>query len=190
MEFDFIFIVSCVYFFLPAYLANMTPPLVRNAKIFDFLAKPVDFGKNLWGKRIFGDHKTWRGLVCAIAVGAGVALLQWWLYRFSWAMELSLLDYKSVNLWAFALLLSGGAMAGDLAAAFIKRRIGLAPGSSFMPWDQTNYVIGSFVFLALYIRPYMENDLIVWGTVFLMTFFIHLLFNRFGYDLGLHKAKW
>jgi len=190
MEFELKFLISCLYFFLPAYFANMTPPLVRNARIFDFLAKPVDSGKSVWGKRIFGDHKTWRGLVCAIAVGAGVALLQWWLYRFSWAMELSLLDYKSVNLWAFSLLLSGGAVAGDLAAAFVKRRIGLAPGASFMPWDQTNYVIGSFVFLEPYIAPYMPDSFVIWGTVFLMTFFLHLLFNRFGYDLGLHKAKW
>lgn len=190
MEFDLIFIISCFYFFLPAYFANMTPPLVRNAKIFNFLAKPVDFGASLWGKRIFGDHKTWRGVVCSVAVGTGVALLQWWLYRFAWAMELSLLDYKSVNLWIFALLISGGAVAGDLAAAFIKRRIGLVPGASFMPWDQTNYVIGSFIFLEPYVGKYLSGDLIVWATVFVMTFFIHLLFNRFGYDLGLHKAKW
>ena len=185
-----IFIISCLYFFLPAYFANMTPPLLRNAKAFDFFAKPVDFGKSWRGKRIFGDHKTWRGLIGAMAVGAGVALLQWWLYKFSWAIELSILDYKSVNLWAFAFLISGGAVTGDLAAAFIKRRLNLAPGASFMPWDQTNYVIGSFIFLEPYIGRYLSGDLIVWPAVFIMTFFLHLLFNRFGYDLGLHKAKW
>jgi len=190
MEFDFIFIISCFYFFLPAYLANMTPPLARNAKIFDFLAIPVDFGKTLAGKRIFGDHKTWRGVICSMVVGIGVALLQWWLYRFSWAMELSLLDYKSVNLWIFALLFSGGVVAGDLVAAFIKRRLGLAPGASFIPWDQTNYVIGSFVLLEPYVGRYLSGDMLVWVTVFVMTFFLHLLFNRFGYDIGLHKAKW
>jgi CDP-2,3-bis-(O-geranylgeranyl)-sn-glycerol synthase len=119
-----------------------------------------------------------------------VALLQWWLYKFAWAIELSLLDYKSVNLWAFALLFSGGAVVGDLAAAFVKRRLGLVRGASFIPWDQTNYVIGSFIFLEPYIKPYMDDSLVVWGTVFLTTFFVHLLFNRFGYDLGWHKAKW
>jgi len=190
MEFDIIFFVSCVYFFLPAYLANMTPPLVRNARMFDFLARPVDFGKTWRRKRIFGDHKTWRGVAAALAVGTGVALLQWWLYKFGWAAELSLLDYKSVNLWAFALLMSGGVVVGDLAAAFIKRRLNLPPGAPFMPWDQTNYVIGSYVFLEPYVGRYLAGDMLVWGTVFVMTFFIHLLFNRFGYDLGLHKAKW
>ncbi len=76
MEIDSIFFISCLYFFLPAYFANMTPPLVKNLQIFDFLAKPVDFGKSIKGKRIFGDHKTWRGVICALAVGAGIALLQ------------------------------------------------------------------------------------------------------------------
>jgi len=97
--------------------------------------------------------------------------LQWWLYKFSWAQELSLLDYKSVNLWAFALLLSGGVVVGDLAAAFIKRRLGLIPGASFMPWDQTNYVIGSFILLEPYIGKYLHGDLYVWITLFIVTFF-------------------
>ena len=190
MVVDIIFFVSCIYFFLPAYFANMTPPLVRNAKVFDFLAKPVDLGKSWRGKRIFGGHKTWRGVVCAIAVGMGTALLQWWLYQFPWATELSLLDYKSVNLWVFSLLFAGGAVAGDLAAAFVKRRLNLPPGAPFMPWDQTNYVIGSFIFLGAYVGKYLTGDLLVWGAIFVMTFFLHLLFNRFGYDIGLHKAKW
>jgi CDP-2,3-bis-(O-geranylgeranyl)-sn-glycerol synthase len=190
MDFDPIFIISCLYFFLPAYFANMTPPLIRNAKLFKFLYRPVDFGKSIFGKRIFGDHKTWLGIFAAMVTGMAVALLQWWLYRFAWATELSLLDYKSVNLWTFALLLSGGVVFGDMVAAFIKRRLDLIPGAPFMPWDQTNYVIGSFIFLEPYIYRYMPDSLIVWGTVFLMTFFLHLLFNRFGYDLGLHKAKW
>lgn len=190
MEFDFIFFISCLYFFLPAYFANMTPPLVKNLKIFDFLALPVDFGKSIGGKRILGDHKTWRGVFGSLFVGTGIALLQWWLYKFHWANELSLLDYKSLNLWTFSLLMSGGVVLGDLFAAFIKRRLGLVPGASFMPWDQTNYVFGSYVLLEPYIGRYLLGDLYVWGTVFVMTFFLHLLFNRFGYDLGLHKAKW
>ncbi len=190
MEFDLIFIIGCLYFFLPAYAANMTPPLIRNAKLFHFLYWPIDGGKTLWSKPVFGSHKTWLGAFSAIIVGMGMALLQWWLYKFPWAQELSLLDYKSVNLWAFALLLAGGAVVGDLGAAFIKRRLNLAPGASFMPWDQTNYVIGSFVFLEPYIRPYMADSLVVWGAVFVLTFFLHILFNRYGYDIGLHKAKW
>jgi hypothetical protein len=40
------------------------------------------------------------------------------------------------------------------------------------------------------VGKYLTGDLLVWATIFVMTFFLHLLFNRFGYDIGLHKAKW
>jgi len=66
----------------------------------------------------------------------------------------------------------------------------LPPGAPFMPWDQTNYVIGSFIFLEAYVGKYLAGDLWVWGAIFILTFFVHILFNRFGYDIGLHKAKW
>jgi CDP-2,3-bis-(O-geranylgeranyl)-sn-glycerol synthase len=54
-----------LYFFVPAYLANMAPVLV--GKRLAFLAVPLDFGASLRGARVFGDHKTWRGLVVGIA---------------------------------------------------------------------------------------------------------------------------
>lgn len=184
------FIVSCFYFFLPAYAANMVPPLVRNVAFLRFLDVPVDFNRKLGGIRIFGSHKTWRGFFASMFVGAAVAVFQGWLYQFPWANELSPFDYRAVNIWTFGLLISFGAVAGDLACAAIKRRLRLEPGASFMPWDQTNYVIGSFFILEPYVRPHLENSLAVWGTLFVLTFFVHILFNRFGYDLGLHKAKW
>jgi CDP-2,3-bis-(O-geranylgeranyl)-sn-glycerol synthase len=46
----------------------MSPVLVRRR--FSVLAIPIDGGRTLGGKRIFGDHKTWRGLLAGIVVGA------------------------------------------------------------------------------------------------------------------------
>jgi len=180
------FILSCLYFFMPAYAANMTPPLVRNIPALRFFDVPVDFGRKLGNARIFGGHKTWRGVIAASVVGLLFVLAQRWLFQYRWAMEFSLIDYKTINIWLFAVLLVLGVVLGDLAAAFIKRRLRLEPGVAFVPWDQTNYVIGCFVTLGLYLKL----DLDVWVALFFMTFFLHLLFNRLGYDLGLHKAKW
>lgn len=54
--------VLCVlYFFVPAYLANMSPVLVRGW--FPALSTPIDGGRTFRGRRILGDHKTWRGSV-------------------------------------------------------------------------------------------------------------------------------
>jgi len=180
------FILSCLYFFAPAYAANMTPPLVRHIPALHFFDVPVDFGRKLGNARIFGGHKTWRGVAASSLVGIIFVLFQKWLFQFRYAKEFSLIDYGTVNIWLFAVLLVLGVAAGDLAAAFVKRRRRLEPGAPFVPWDQTNYVIGCFVTLGLYLK--LDPD--IWITLFFMTFFLHLLFNRLGYDLGLHKAKW
>ena len=42
----------------------MAPFLVRGG--FEILALPSDGGYMLGGKRVFGDHKTWRGLIASI----------------------------------------------------------------------------------------------------------------------------
>lgn len=180
------FILSCLYFFVPAYAANMTPPLVRNIPALHFFDVPVDFGRKLGNARIFGGHKTWRGVAASAVVGIIFVLIQKWLFQYRWVMEFSFIDYKTIDIWLFGILLVSGVILGDLVAAFIKRRLRLEPGAAFVPWDQTNYVIGCFVTL----EPYLKLDFDIWITLFFATFFLHLLINRFGYDLGIHKAKW
>lgn len=177
------FFLSCLYFFLPAYLANMTPPLVWK---FNFLAVPVDFGRSFQGKRILGSHKTWRGVVCGLLVGILATYSQLWLYQFPFIQEISLFDYSQINILLFGSLLSGGAIFGDLLFSFFKRRINFPPGQRWLPFDQTDYVIGAYLFLI----PFLVLDIKVWLTLFMATFFLHIAFNRLGYWLGLHNSKW
>ena len=184
---DFLnFAISSLYFFLPAYFANITPPLTKKTKIFDFLAKPVDFNKKFFGKPIFGSHKTWRGLIFAFLVGFCLAIFQKFLFNFSFFRKISLLDYSKINIFLFAFLISFGAIFGDLFFAFIKRRLNLPPGTPFLPFDQTNYVIGTTLFL----EPFFELGFSVWFFLFFATFFLHIIVNRLGYHLKIHSAKW
>ena len=180
---DIQFFLSCLYFFLPAYFTNMTPPLVSK---LNFLAIPVDFNRSFQGKRILGSHKTWRGVVSGLLVGISAVYIQLWLYQFSFIKEISLFDYSQINIILFAFLLAGGAVFGDLLFSFFKRRIALAPGEKWLPFDQTDYVIGAYLFLI----PFLILELKVWLTIFVATFFLHIVFNRMGYWLGLHNSKW
>jgi len=180
------FILSCFYFFLPAYFTNMTPPLSKKVGILKFLERPVDFGKNFFSQPILGSHKTWRGIILGIIVGILVVKFQVWLYRFPLIKEISFFDYYKINFLFFGFLISGGAVFGDLLFAFIKRRLRLKPGAPFLPFDQTNYVIGAALFLTLFLKI----DIFVWITIFILTFFLHIVFNRIGYFLKLHQAKW
>lgn len=190
------FLLSCFYFFLPAYFTNMTPPLIRRVGLFNFLDKPVDFGRKFFGQPIFGKNKCWRGVIFGILIGILVVGLQLWLYRFSFIKEISFFDYSEinpasglggeVNILAFGFLISAGAVFGDLLFAFVKRRLKMEPGARFIPFDQTNYVIGA----ALFLTPFLKINILIWITVFILTLFLHLIFNRTGYLLGLHKNKW
>jgi len=62
----------------------------------------------------------------------------------------------------------------------------MEPGARFLPWDQTNYVIGAWLFLT----PFLKIGIMVWITLFILTFLLHIIVNRIGYYLKLHCAKW
>jgi len=167
----------------------MTPPLIKKASPFDFLAKPVDFGKKFKNSPIFGSHKTWRGVVFGIIVGTLLARFLFFLHDFfalSFYQTVGFLNYRQIGSFIYGFLISSGAVFGDLLFAFIKRRLNLEPGSRFLPFDQTNYVIG----VALFLTPFFKINILVWLTLFVLTFFLHLIFNRIGYLLGLSGAKW
>jgi len=184
----FRFLISCLYFFLPAYFTNMTPPLAKKTGIYKYLNRPVDFNRKFLGKPVLGSHKTWRGVILGITIGMIVAYVQVILYRQPFIESISFLNYEKENVLLLGFLLSGGAVLGDLVSAFFKRRLDLKPGAKFVPFDQTNYVFGACFLFNL--TNYFKINITVWLTLFVITFFLHIIVNRIGYHLKLHKAKW
>src|SRR3990172_8021618 len=63
----------------PAFAANMSPVFAKKLNIFKFLDYPVDFKKTFLGKRISGDHKTFRGIVIGTISGLLASLLLYFL---------------------------------------------------------------------------------------------------------------
>lgn len=184
----FLYIISCIYFFIPAYIANASPPLANTFNILNKFNKPVDGEKMLGGIRLLGSHKTWRGVICEFVICT--LLFQLFVFINNY-YNLPFMDTIGINTslissWIVGIMLSIGIIFGDIFFAFIKRRLKLKPGTAFIPFDQTNYVIGAFLF----IQPFLSLSFYFWTVLFLLTFFIHILFNRVGYNLGLHKAKW
>ena len=185
---DFLYILSCIYFFIPAFIANATPPLANTFNILNNFNKPIDGGREIGGVPILGNHKTWRGVICEIITCT--LLTQFFIYLNDY-YSLNIynnigLNVHLINTWLLGLLLSIGIIFGDIFFAFVKRRLKLRPGTAFIPFDQTNYVIGAFIFL----QPFFNLSLEFWSALFLLTLIVHILFNRIGYNLGLHKAKW
>ena len=172
-------ILKALYFFVPAYFANMSP--VFAAKIFGQLGS-----KPIWEKGL-GSHKTWRGLVAAIVVGIIMAYIQLFLYNATnFFRSLSLFDYNQMNLVALGFLFGLGAMVGDAVKSFFKRRQKLKPGAPWFPFDQIDFVLGGLVFVLPIFRP----SWVIWLILLIVSPVLHILTNRIGYYLGIKKVKW
>ncbi len=80
------------------------------------------------------------------------------------------------------LVLSTGAMLGDLAGSFIKRRLKLAPGQPLPILDQLDFLAGSLALAALFGYTVGLAEL---SALLLLTPPIHLATNTAAYILGL-----
>ena len=156
------------------------------------LKRPLDFGKSFQGKRIFGDHKTWRGLVIHVVFCIlGAALQAWLQVKGDLPSWLFLLDYENHTLLA-GILLGLGMTAGELPNSFLKRRFEIPPGENragligalFFIYDQVDLTIGIWVFLYFLVKP--SWGLILWSL--LLTLALHLSVSSVGYLLGMRKT--
>lgn len=165
------------WFFLPAGIANMAPIFAVHMPLLRHWNTPLDFGKSFHGKRIFGDNKTWRGLVFGVFCAIVFGLFQ---YR--------VIAYSAEST-SFIILASGllgfGALAGDAIASFFKRQRNIPAGYSWIPVDQTDYIIGGLIM----VYPLIPKQLTL--TIALMTvamyMLLHVAVSYFGYLLGLKK---
>jgi len=171
-------ILQALYYFFPAYIANMTPPVLK----FIPLNKPIDCGKKIGGKRIFGKHKTFRGFFGAVIVGTLIFYLQGLLLSTTFFSNISIIKYD--NLW-LGLLLSLGAITGDLIKSFFKRRMNIEPGKSWIPFDQLDFVIGAFIFSMWVFLPSIQIIIII----FLLTPILQMIAHYSGYILKLNEDK-
>ena len=175
-------LVQVLYFFLPAYLANMSPVLVRGR--LEVLAVPIDGGRTLRGKRILGDHKTWRGILAGVVAGMLAFEMQRFLYEAQVARQLALIDYSAHPLLP-GLLMGLGASVGDAVKSFFKRRIDIAPGASWPVFDQLDFFFGAYSFVSLVYAPPLLVVLASLPVILLA----NLASNAVGYWLGF-KETW
>ncbi len=161
-------IVKAMWFLLPAYIANSMPVVFYR---FEFLNYPVDFKKKLKGKRIFGSHKTWRGLFFGILIGTLTAYLQKQLYNVEFFKMISVYDYSNALLFGF--LMSSGALIGDLIESFFKRQLNIKPGSDWYVADQYDFILGALLFTL----NYWPKDALFAIAMFFISPILHILSN-------------
>jgi len=159
-------VYDAIWFILPLYIANMTPVFLKK---LNFLNYPVDFNKTIFGKRILGNHKTWRGLIFGALAGGIVSLLQ----------------SRGIIV---GMMIGLGGLVGDVFGSFIKRRMNISEGERLAIVDQVDFIIGSLIFC--YIFGFWRLD--TSQTIFLLigTPILSYISSWLGYKLKLKEVPW
>ena len=154
--------------FLPAFVANATPVVVKQLPGLVNWSTPIS-------ESVFGINKTYRGVVCGIFAGALSGAIQ------SYFGVGQLFMTGTI----FGSWLGAGALTGDLVKSYFKRRLGFRPGSALPIFDGIDYMVGAIIFALPFYTPNIQ------GILFLLVFapIVSLLANCFAYGLG-WKSVW
>jgi len=170
-------VVYALFFIFPAYAANALPVVLGGGLPIDLRRKWFD------GKPIFGSHKTVRGFAAGVIAGTLVSLAQIWVFDSVAPSDFVLPFQFSVLL---GLVVSLGALLGDLAHSFVKRRINVAEGAPLPVADQLDFVVGA-VLLSFLVSPPPALTIVI---IFVITLPTHLLTNTIAYVIGVKKTPW
>ncbi len=153
---------------IPAMVANGSAVLVRHGT-------PIDFRKTLWdGRRVLGDGKTFEGLLVALSFATIMGGV------------LAAATGEAPRL-AYGFLAGLGAMLGDMAGSFVKRRLNLARGAPLPVVDQLDFVAGAALLLYLAGAPLGIYGLVLVSALILV---LHRATNLAAHRLGLKDVPW
>lgn len=162
---------------IPAYIPNSAAALFGGGK-------PIDSGRT-WsdGRRIFGEGKTWRGFIGGVLSGILFGILLIVIENYAgWSIQ-TLLS---------VVLLSFGALLGDLVKSFFKRRLDKKRGEEWLIADQYDLVAGSMlmVFLFDYGWAVQHITIPVAICIIIITPLLHRGVNIIGYMIGVKDVPW
>lgn len=184
-------ILGAIWWFLPAYLANVMPVITAKMKL------P---GKTPISEIHFGANKTWRGLYSGCLGALVILILQGWLYERNIWTGICLMDYKELSLGEldgiffqyherliiWVLIFGLGTILGDMVGSYIKRwYLLIPPGGMAFPLDQLDFVAGVFV-LAF---AFSEIGFWGWVVIIIASPALQLLASFIGFHLKLKKVK-
>lgn len=173
-------------------VAGVAQTLFLKSHVSALFAAPLDMGRTFRGRRIFGQNKTWRGLVVLIPA---VTLC------FAVAGALATRQVLGDELWPLTQLqwvglglAAGVAYAlGELPNSFIKRQLGVEPGAQPEHWlgrkvafvvDQLDSIMAALVMIALLVPTDWRFHLASLGLGALL----HWAFNVVLWLIGVKKV--
>ena len=176
----FVELVKALWILIPAYFANAAPVIAHGHY-------PVDLRKN-WidKKRIFGDGKTIEGFVVGVLAGFFTGALQIFLLQPQLSIFFDFFAQIPQMSLFLAFIISFGALVGDLAGSFIKRRFDLPPGTDAPFLDQLNFVFGAAFFAIWFVPISIE----MFFLMLVITPIVHRLANILAHKVKIKKVPW
>ncbi|TFG07058.1 CDP-2,3-bis-(O-geranylgeranyl)-sn-glycerol synthase [Candidatus Thorarchaeota archaeon] len=175
-----------VWLGLPAWIANATPVIFGGGR-------PIDGGRCFRdGRRLLGDGKTIRGFFVGVffgiltGVGQSIAAPHLHPLLAQFVEVTPEMQYVLFMTFPSVVLLSVGALFGDIFGSFLKRRVNLESGAPSPLLDQLGFIIMGLLFAYPVLQP--EPAFVV--ILIFITLAIHWISNALGYLLGFKKNPW
>ena len=176
-------------------LAGVVNSIFCKLDVLKSLKKPLDFNKKINGKRIFGDNKTWKGLLGYIFFNIIFMILVGIIYKATNIEHLNFFYINHKNTLIYNIIV--GALLGlfyalfELPNSFMKRRLDIKPGKTikgpkkyfFIFLDQADSVFG----VALVVWMFYPIGIKVYLLYILVGAVTHLVINMLLYLLHLRK---
>src|SRR5215470_4891955 len=181
------------YLFLPLLVGLALHGFCIKYDTLAFLCRPIDRGRKFRGKRIFGDNKTYRGVVVvSLGTAIGFGLQSLLLHRIASVRSVELFDYEFFKSVALGLAIGVAAMLSELPNSFIKRQFEIAPGTAARGWkavifyvyDQIDFLLGAWLVLAVVV-PVTAGRLLLSAVLLLVA---HQIMSSVGYALGMRRT--
>jgi CDP-2,3-bis-(O-geranylgeranyl)-sn-glycerol synthase len=157
-----------LFLIMPSYISNAAMVIVGGGK-------PIDGGRDfIDGRRLFGDHKTWRGLILGpLLLGIPISIAVFFIFIILWPLISPIIEtaaeagqyqlYTDPSVYQFyfiggpfpigilvllvrVIFCSYGAAFGDLIGSCLKRRFNIASGAPFWIVDQLDFAVFSVLF--------------------------------------------
>ena len=189
-------IVKMYITLLAPIIAGIVNSIFCKSNTLNSLKKPMDFNKKFFdGKRIFGDHKTWKGFIGYIIFNIIFTIIFSFIWRYTKLEQYNFFYINHSNTLKFNLLI--GVLLGlfyalfELPNSFIKRRLDITPGKTikgkkriiFILMDQADSVFG----VALVVWFFYPIGIWIYLLYILIGTITHLIINMMLYFMHLRK---
>jgi hypothetical protein len=181
------------YLFLPLLVGLALHGFSIKYDILAFLCRPIDRGRKFRGRRIFGENKTYRGVVVvSLGTAIGFGLQSLLFHRIASIRSVELFDYPFFKSVALGLAMGVAARLSELPNSFIKRQFEIAPGTAAKGWksvifyiyDQIDFLLGAWLVLAIMVPVTIGRVLL--SSVLLLV--AHQIMSSVGYALGMRRT--